>query len=311
MTTGRYTVSARHSPGFALVAVMVIGAMAAVAAATIAAVAVASAGVASADRRSELAHAAADTGLVDALDRLAWGLAGDCGPQVRESYRADLDGEESYTVGLTKRLPGVGWPCTYDVEVIGEHGAASTAVHALVRLAPTGLPCGVSVVGQLACTAEMTVRGSGVYVGSDVHGREQMSFASAEDSTAVAGDPPADGAHGELWTISAVHAGGQIYSEGSEEHAGAGAPAADTDACTGGAPPESLTALPSTATLANLSSRSPVLQTPYPGGSLDLTTLAGPKAVAGASSSRTPLRSRCGSPAGALLRRSRRRSPWS
>ena len=118
MTRPRSPVSWRHGrrPGFALLAVMVIGAMAAVAAATIVTVAVASAGVAGADRRSELARAAADTGLADVLDRLAWGLAGGSDPLVHSSYSASLAGEGAYVVALTLRPPGAGWPLTYDVD---------------------------------------------------------------------------------------------------------------------------------------------------------------------------------------------------
>jgi hypothetical protein len=266
----------RRCPGFALIAVLLIGAMAAVVAATIVTMAVASAGIAGADRQSELARAAADTGLADVLDRLAWRLTGGCDPLVRSSYSSSLGGEEAYTVTLTLRTPGTGWPRTYDVEVCGRHGVAQATVRAVIRLQPTRLPCGVSVAGRLTCAAETTVRGSGVYAGSDVRGRQNISFDSPADGGSSSGAAPADGAHGDLWPDAAVHAGGRIYRGESEEHVQAGADAADTDACTGGAPPPACTALPSAATLAELSGRSALSQMPYPGESLDLTTLAGP-----------------------------------
>jgi hypothetical protein len=195
---------------------------------------------------------------------------------VRESWTAGLGGEESYNVGLTQRLPAAGWPRTYDVEVTGEHGAAAAALQAVVRLSPTRLPCGISVAGALTCAAQTTVRGCGLCTGSDVRGRENITFEAADNDAAPVDDPPADFAHGELWPAAAVHAGGHIYRGGSEEHAQAGSPEADTDACTGGAPPQSIVGLPSAGIVADCVSRAPVLQTPYPGGSLDLSTLPGP-----------------------------------
>ena len=283
MTRPRSPVSWRHGrrPGFALLAVMVIGAMAAVAAATIVTVAVASAGVAGADRRSELARAAADTGLADVLDRLGWGLAGGSDPLVHSSYSASLAGEGAYVVALTLRPPGAGWPLTYDVEVCGTHGAAQAAVHAVAEIRPTRLPCGVSVAGRLTCQAETTVRGCGVYAGSDVRGRENITFSPPADGGSPSGAPPADGAHGDLWPDAAVHAGGRIYRGESEEHAQVGSDDADTDACVGGTPPSACTALPAATTLADLNSRSCAPQAPSQDESLDLTTLAGPASGGG------------------------------
>ena len=276
MTTRWHPARSSERPGFALVAVMLIGAMASVASAAVFTVAMASANVAGADRRSELARAAADSGLVDVADRLMWGLAGTAGAQVLESYTAGLDGEGAYTVGLTQRLPAAGWPRSYDVEVTGEHGSASSTLHALVKVAPSRLPCGVTVAGQATCAAGMTLRGCGVCVGADLHGRELIRFEAPDDTAESTGDSPPDYAHGDLWPEAAVHAAGHIYSAGSEEHAGAGAWSADTDACTGDPAPQLVTALPSAELLADLTGRSLVLQTPYPGGSLDLGTLAGP-----------------------------------
>lgn len=281
MTDRQRTARSGERPGFALVVVMLIGAMASVASAAVFTVAMASADVAGADRRSELARAAADSGLVDVADRLSWGLAGTAGAQVRESYAADLDGEGSYTVGLTRRLPAAGWPRSYDVEVTGGHGAASVTLHALVTVAPSRLPCGVTVAGQATCAARVTLRGCGVCVGADLHGREQITFEAADSSAGPAGDSPPDYAHGDLWPAAGVHAGGHIYRGGAEEHSDVGAGSADTDACTGDPAPQHITTLPSAALLADLAARSPVLQTPYPGGSLDLGTLAGPTGSGG------------------------------
>ncbi len=276
MKQQRGAAALRCRPGFALIAVMLIGVIAAVVAATIVTVAVASAGVAGADRRAELARAAADTGLADVLDRLAWGLAGGGAPEVRTSYSASLPGEETYTVALTLRAPGTGWPRTYDVEVRGTHGAAQATVHAVAEVRPTRLPCGVSAAGRITCTAQTTVRGSGIYAGSDVFGRENIGFAPFDDAGSASGPAAADGAHGDLWPSAAVHAGGRIYSGQSEEHTNGDPDAGDTDVCTGGTPPLSCTTLPSAATVADLEGHSGWPQTAYPQDSLDLTTLAGP-----------------------------------
>jgi hypothetical protein len=267
--------------GFALVAVMLIGAMASVAAASLFTVAMASANVANADRRSELARAAADSCLVDVVERLQWGLAGNGAAQVPESYSTGLDGEASCTVGLTRRLPGAGWPSTYDVDVTAGHGAARAALNAVVEVAPTRLPSGVSVSGEVSCAAQFTVRGCGIYAGADVRGRDKITFEAADGGVPPAADPLADCAHADLWPTCAVHAGGRIYRAGSEEHVQAGPEPADTDACTGGTPPRSVTAGPSSALVADIAGRSPALQTPYAGNSLDLSTLVGPASAGG------------------------------
>jgi hypothetical protein len=277
----RHALSAGGGPAFALVAVMLIGAMASVAAATVFTVAMAAAHVAGADRRSELARAAADTGLADVLERLQWGLAGNGAAQVPEAYAADLDGEESYAVGLTRRLPASGWPRTYGIEVTGRHGIASAPVHAVVQVTPARLPSGISVAGEVTCSARITARGCGLYAGADVRGREQVVFEATEGGVVPAGDRPSDFAHGDLWPFSAVHAGGRIYVRGSEEHAEAGFESADTDACMGGTPSQLITAPPPAALVADSTGRSPALQTPYPGGCLDLSTLAGPPSGGG------------------------------
>jgi hypothetical protein len=269
---GRNTARSGERPGFALVAIMIIGAMASLASAALFTVAMASANVAGADRRSELARAAADSGLVDAVDRLSWGLAGSAGTQVRESYAVTLVTDGSYTVGLTRRLPATGWPRSYDVDVSGEYGAANAALHALVQVAPSGLPCGVTVAGRANCEARMSLRGCGVYAGSDVYGRENVVFEAGENG----GDADPDYAHGDLWPAAAVHAGGRIYCNGSEEHAGGGMEAADTDACTGDPAPQDITVPPSAALLADMAGRSPLSQAPNLGGVLDLGTLPGP-----------------------------------
>jgi hypothetical protein len=255
---------------------MLIGALAAVVAATIVTVAMASAGVAGADRRAELARAAADTGIADVLDRLAWGLAGDSAPLARTSYAVSLPGEEAYAVALTRRAPGTAWPRTYDVEVCGTHGAAQATVHAVAEVRPARLPCGVSSATRITCTARTTVRGCGLYAGADVFGRQNIGFAPSEDAGSAPGSAVADGAHGDLWPSAAVHAGGRIYSGQSEEHTAPGSNTDDTDACTGGTPPLLCTMLPSTATIADLEGHAGPTQTACPQGSLDLTTLAGP-----------------------------------
>jgi hypothetical protein len=281
VTSRRRADTGGAAAGFALVAVMLIGAMASVAAASLFTVAMASANVANADRSSQLARAAADSCLVDVVERLQWGLAGNSAAQVRESYSAGLDGEASCTVGLTRRLPGAGWPRTYDVEVAAGHGTAKAAVNAVVEVAPTRLPSGVSVAGEVACAAQLTARGCGIYAGADVRGRDKISFEAADGGAQPAADPPADCAHADLWPACAVHAGGRIYAAGLEEHAQAGPWSADTDACTADAPPRPITAPPSAALVADVAGRSPALQTPYPGGALDLSTLAGPASAGG------------------------------
>jgi hypothetical protein len=76
---------------------------------------------------------------------------------------------------------------------------------------------GVTCAGDADVTAELTVSGSGVYVGGCLRGRENVLFTA--DAGLVTGDGrPADGVYGHAFPSAAVHGGAGIFARGAEIH---------------------------------------------------------------------------------------------
>ncbi len=134
-----------------------------------------------------------------------------------------------------------------------ELGAASSAGAARVlrrltaRLRPGVLPHGLAAAGDLVALAPVEVGGCGVYVGGDVLGREQIAFEGAVDPL---GAPP-DLLYPELYSATAVHAAGAIYTAAGEIHE-LPSPTLDTDVHVGEPYAAELSALPGPALLAAL-----------------------------------------------------------
>jgi hypothetical protein len=75
-------------------------------------------------------------------------------------------------------------------------------------------PCaqGVMVSGDVELRAPMRVKGSGLYSGGCLRGREWLSFGDEGAASAE------DGVHPDVWALAAAHALGSIWAEGQEIH---------------------------------------------------------------------------------------------
>ncbi len=253
--------------GFALLAALLIASIALLATATLAAAALSSSAISADDAASSRAADAADAGVADALDRLRWGwlrldasslpAALACVEFAGGSYSVTL--EQLSGTDLQPRLDASS-PVSSDdpavaacrIDSTGVWGPARRVVHVIVLSTPDGLPRGLVVGGATTIEAPTQLRGCGLYAGGDVSGREWVTLAPppTQPSGGAAQDP--DLAYGGLYPQAGVHADGQIFSRGVEEHSTAGAPAVDTDADAGAAPPSDLVAGPGPAIVGEL-----------------------------------------------------------
>jgi hypothetical protein len=247
-----------------VLAVLLIGALAALVVGAAVTVALADGGVSGADEHAERARAVAEAGLAAALDGLAWGRLGGAAAPAVEYFAARLEDEGTYTVSLTRRAAVANMPPIFDLQCEGAHGEGRATVRAQVQVCPDRLPSGLAVAGSLTCRADAVLRGCGVYVGADVHGRQFIHFSSPEDY-----------AHPETWPAAGVHAAGHIFTDGAEEHLQPAPPPADTDACTGGGVPHSFTASPPAAALADLCAHARVIAADSMAVPLDVAIMVG------------------------------------
>ena len=250
--------------GFALLAALLIAAIALLSTATLVAAALSSSAISSDDAAAARAADAADAGVADALDRLRWGWL----HLDRSSLPAALGpvefGGGSYSVTLAA-LSGADLAPRLDpaspvspadpavaacrIDATGVWGPARRVVHVVVLSTPDGLPRGLVVGADAVLAAPTLLHDCGLYAGGDVSGREWVTLAATPPAAA---EPVADLAYGGLYPQAGVHADGRILSRGVEEHSGGGAPAADSDADSGLAPPADLVAAPGPAVVGAL-----------------------------------------------------------
>jgi len=178
------------------------------------------------DRAGERAWAAAEGALVDVVDRLTWGGLPQLWTGAGETTCdvSDDDGGTARVAVAVRDAQGA----ELSLRAEARAGAATATAGVDVRLLPERFPCGLTVSGDLGCTASLTLEGTGASVGGDVHGRQHVLFPAGAD-----GAPPADRVHADLWTVATVHAGGHIHDDRGEVHAVGGADPGDTDHCTG------------------------------------------------------------------------------
>ena len=272
--------------GYALLAALRIIAIALLASATLVAAAVSSTASATDDAASARAADAADAGVADALARLRWGWCSlDPAPSSASLGPVPYAGG-SYTVTITTLAgddstalldgaspvgsddPGV---VVCRIDASGVWGQARRAVQAVVLATPDGLPRGVVVGGDAALEAPTVLQGCGLYAGGDVGGREWLTAVAPLAAQPVAGVP--DLAYGGLYPLAAAHADGHILSRGVDEHAGSGAPAADTDADSGVAPPATIVAAPTSAVVGELAVHASSATAALSSSGLDLALL--------------------------------------
>ena len=76
---------------------------------------------------------------------------------------------------------------------------------------------GVTCWEDAAVERELVVSGSGVYVGGCLRGRENVRFGDDNGAVTPTG-LPADGVHGDVFSVAAVHAGPGVFARGVEIH---------------------------------------------------------------------------------------------
>ncbi|GEM_PF-922384 len=178
------------------------------------------------DHGGERAQAVAHGALIDVVDRLTWGGLPQLWTGAGETT-CDVSGADGGTACVVVAMRDA-QDAELSLRAEARAGTATATAGVDVRLVPERFPCGLTVSGDLDCTARLTLEGTGAAVGGDVHGRQQMLFPAGPD-----GASPADRVHEELWTVAAVHAGGHIYADEGEVHAVGCADPGDTDLCTG------------------------------------------------------------------------------
>ena len=273
----RASVGGAAQPGFAVLAVLLVCALALLVVGCLFAVALADSSTVHADATAEAAYAVAEAGFADACRRLEVGsiglpavAGGDWG------FSAELPGGAHYEaaaiLSAPAQPPSDGAGALYLVTADAWRGRAHARVRVEVELAPLGLPRGLTVAGELCAEAPLVCAGCGAYVGADVHGRDRLSF------TVAGGEPPgsgrpADNAYPDRWLFAAVHAGGRIYEGEREVHAAGVADPLDSDACAPPGVPPDCAALPGPAALAGLVDRAVLPGSALAGETLDLTAL--------------------------------------
>ena len=228
---------------------LLIAVLAALFAALALTAALASTEVAAADGSHLRARAAAQAGLDEAVHLLQWRVVTGSGVL---DVKAPSAGEDAITMDVQLQARSgadYGHPELTDpvvrLSTTAEVGRARASAGRVVALVPGALPLGLSVSEDLDAQAELSVEGSGVYVGGCVRGRPLISFEAGSGVPLVPGADgvpcPPDLAHGELWQAAGVHAGAAIVD---------GALPNDTDAEVQAPDVSGLVALPNAAWLA-------------------------------------------------------------
>ncbi len=274
--------------GFALLAALLITAIALLATASLVALALSSSSISADDVASARAADLARTGVADALQRLRWGWARAGAAALPASFGPVVSAGGSYTVTIqalsaADPRPPLDAACAVAptdpgmaacrIAATGAWGQARRTVSVTALSSPDALPRGLVVGADAVLQATTRLQGCGLYAGADVSGREWATPS-----------PGPDLAYGGLYQQNAVHAVGHIFSSGVEEHATAGAPAADTDADGGVVPPAGLVAPLSAASLGALACHSadPGVALGPPGLDLTLLDRTAPAASGGA-----------------------------
>ena len=272
--------------GYALLAALLITAIALLASATLVAAALSGTSIAADDAASARAADAADAGLADALDRLRWGwCALDPAAAPVSLSRVSYAGG-SYTATVTM-LAGSGSAALLDsaspvgpddpgvivcaIDSCGVWGRARRTVHVVALATPDGLPRGLVVGADAALEAPTMLQGCGLYTGGNVYGREWLTVVAPSAAQPAEGVP--DFAYGGLYRLAGAHADGQIFTRGTDEHAGPGAPTTDTDADSGVAPAADIIAGPASALIGELAAHASDVTAALGPSGLDLALL--------------------------------------
>ncbi|MBN2203847.1 MAG: hypothetical protein JW767_02385 [Thermoleophilia bacterium] len=230
-----------------MLVVLLVGAVAALASASLVAAVLSASATDAADRGRDACAAGADAGLRRLLEQVRWGLTG-------ESASMTLAAEGGPpAVGTTLQVrPGSAaadgtFFSTLELSAASSAGAARVLRWLTALLRPGVLPHGLAAAGDLVVLAPVEIGACGVYVGGDVLGREQIAFEGAVEPLLA----PPDLLYPELYSATAVHAAGAIYTAEGEIH-DLPSPTLDTDVHVGEPYAAELSALPGPALLAGL-----------------------------------------------------------
>jgi hypothetical protein len=206
----------RACSGYAMLAAVLIGTLAAAFALAAVSAVVAAQDVARSDSSSWRAGAASRRALDEVSREARWR------PQSPGVAVADPGGErgEKWTATLSAPSPdpGTGW-LRRRADVTGAFGSAVRSDSLVLELRTEGWATGFSVAGDAEFGARFAVSGSGLYAGGCVRGRENVEFLAGSGGVTASG-LPVDLAHGEIFAAACVHAGASIFAAGQEVHAG-------------------------------------------------------------------------------------------
>ena len=230
-----------------MLVVLLVGALAALASASLVAAVLSASATDAADRGRDACAAGADAGLTRLLEQLRWGLTGETASVV-----VPADGGSPAVTTTLEVAPGPvladgTFFSTLELRAASSAGAARVLRRLTARLRPGVLPHGLAAAGDLVVLAPVEVGGCGVYVGGDVVGREQIAFEDAVEPLVA----PPDLLYPELYSATAVHAAGAIYTGAGEIH-DLPSPTLDTDVHVGEPYAAELSALPRPAVLSSL-----------------------------------------------------------
>ena len=268
--------------GYALVGVLVLASLAGTLAAVIVSASTALGVLHGGDRGCALVRALLADGLESSCEELRWAP----GVTSVEAEFHPWPGEPAAVcrVKCVRHAPpvgpGVAWP-RFALELYARDGAYQGAENVLVELRQVAPPGGVNVSGDVEIAAPLDVRGSGVYAGGSLNGRQYVTFAPRTEDPSDPQGPP-DDARPEDWAVAGVHCGGGVLREGVDVHAGGPPPpATDTDVHDGGLPP-GIVLFPGNAALADLRAHAVTPGAALEQGVLHLERLPGSSMIAAA-----------------------------
>ena len=214
----------RRSAGFAVLAALVVIVLAATFALIVVAAVHSSQLVERSDAAGWRAAALEGRALASVASELRWHPA-----SVARSVEGEDGSGRTWRAAWAPAPAGAAWP-RLRAQLETRAGMALRRADLTLELRAEPWAAGVTCVGDVDISDELTVSGSGVYVGGCLRGREHVVF-TADADLATGEARPADGVHGDTFPVAAVHGGAGIFARGAEIHdAGVSAEfPADTD----------------------------------------------------------------------------------
>jgi hypothetical protein len=200
----------RSSGGYAMLAALLVGVLAAAFALVVVGAVHAVQSVEGADAAARRATAAEGPALAALARSLRWrpsalsgaGEGGD--PRTVGAWRVSWTPEPA--------VAGDAWP-RVAAQVVTSAGRARHRDDLVFDLRSESWAIGVTCAADADIAAPLTVCGSGVYLGGCLRGRENVAFVAGAGTGS-----PADDVRGDLFPAAAVHGGAGIFARGVEIH---------------------------------------------------------------------------------------------